>query len=92
MMQIIINTTSVYSFQVQRDTVLLEYVFGNDTETRRNMNETQFVVNTTDANGTIIPNLNITFYVTLDGSTPDTGTSNTTNSSGHAIYNFLAGC
>ncbi|MCK4714664.1 MAG: hypothetical protein KAT35_03750, partial [Candidatus Aenigmarchaeota archaeon] len=86
------NQTTVQAFTVEKDTVYLDYYSGNNTETRRNSFPTSLLVTATDMNGSLIENLTLNFYVTLDGSTWDSGTANYTNSTGHGRYDFLAGC
>ncbi|MBN2331146.1 MAG: hypothetical protein JXC85_05005, partial [Candidatus Aenigmarchaeota archaeon] len=87
-----VNYTTVQTFTVERDTVLLRYLDGNKTESRRGKNQTTFLVNATDLNGSQILGLNVTFYVMRDISTWDSGAVNSTNGSGIAMYDFLAGC
>ncbi|MEM2262489.1 MAG: Ig-like domain-containing protein, partial [Ignisphaera sp.] len=85
------NSTST-TFTITKDKVGFEDIIGNDTETRRGKTTTLLALRVRDANGTLITNLPITFYVTLDGSIYDSGTTNTTNSSAYANYYFQARC
>ncbi|MEM5855618.1 MAG: Ig-like domain-containing protein, partial [Candidatus Aenigmatarchaeota archaeon] len=85
------NSTST-TFAITKDKVIFEDIIGNGTETRRGKTTTLLALRVRDANGTLVTNLPITFYVTLDGSIYDSGTTNLTNSSAYANYYFQAKC
>ncbi|MCW1309358.1 MAG: hypothetical protein QXP04_01560, partial [Candidatus Nanoarchaeia archaeon] len=86
------TNSTTKTFTITKDKTIFEDVIGNNTETRRGKTTTLLALRVRDANGTLITNLPITFYVTLDGSIYDVGTSNTTNSSAYANYYFQAKC
>jgi hypothetical protein len=86
------NSTSNIPFTITKDTVFLEDIVGNNTETRRGKTTTLLALRVRDKNNTLITNLPVTFYVTLDGSIYDSGTTNSTNESAYANYYFQAKC
>jgi len=85
------NSTST-TFTITKDTIFFEDIIGNGTETRRGKTTTLLALRVRDKNNTLITNLPVTFYVTLDGSIYDSGTTILTNESAYANYYFQARC
>ncbi|MFH8092607.1 MAG: hypothetical protein QXM38_01545, partial [Candidatus Aenigmatarchaeota archaeon] len=85
------NSTST-TFAITKDKVIFEDIIGNSTETRRGKTSTLLAIRARDANGTLVTNLPLTFFVTLDGTIYDSGYSTTTNASAYANYYFQASC
>jgi hypothetical protein len=85
------NSTST-TFAITKDIIFFEDIIGNGTETRRGKTTTLLALRVRDKNNTLITNLPVTFYVTLDGSIFDSGTTNSTNESAYANYYFQAKC
>ncbi|MBU2562580.1 MAG: hypothetical protein KKF68_02885, partial [Nanoarchaeota archaeon] len=81
-------------FTIERDDILFEYVAGNNTVANRSENQLDtLIVRIKDTdNNTYINGTNATFTVTIDGSTPDSGTANTSNTSGDISYFFNPIC
>ncbi|MEM5878331.1 MAG: hypothetical protein QXF12_05625, partial [Candidatus Aenigmatarchaeota archaeon] len=86
-----INSTQAL-FTITKDKIIFENVVGNNTETRRGKTSTLLALRTRDLNGTLVNNLPLTFYVTLDGSIYDAGYTTSTNASAYANYYFQASC
>jgi len=91
------NATDVITknnFTVTEDTLEFRNITGNHSVANRSNDlraPLSVVVFDTD-NGTFVGNLNVTFSVTTDGASFDSGFKNTTNGSGFVQYNFDPGC
>ena len=87
------NTTSLLTLNITKDRVLFDAFFGNNSVANRRGNQTNHLyVRATDENGTVIPDLSLTMFVTLDSNLYDPGTVNTTNGTGVANFHFDPTC
>jgi len=82
------------NFTVTKDTLRYENVSGNNSIANRSGSGVDVLsvrVFDTD-NQTYVGNLNVTFSVTTDGSSFDSGFKNTTNTTGFVTYNMFSVC
>ncbi|MCK5333302.1 MAG: hypothetical protein KAJ24_02230, partial [Candidatus Aenigmarchaeota archaeon] len=90
------NTSSVSGPNMTADTVTIEYIFGNGSTVNRQGTDTTLLivqVNDTHKQGAPIAlGADATFWITDNGATYDSGTLNTTNSSGYVNYYFDPDC
>jgi hypothetical protein len=90
------TTNETNPFTIQRNDIVVEYVYGNNSIANRSgiqMDTLILRINDTDNRTYVGSGLNITFYVTKDSGTDwDSGTINQTNSSGFATYYFNPIC
>ena len=89
-----LNTSEFIGPIINRSQVSITLVTGNNTvQNRSGYNLTTFTVLVNDTeNGTVVNNGNVTFWVTVDGSSFDSGFTNITDSTGHATYGFNSTC
>ncbi|MFH1473362.1 MAG: hypothetical protein ABIE55_00555, partial [Candidatus Aenigmatarchaeota archaeon] len=87
------NMTSPQSFTVTKDTVILEYIEGNNTIANRSGSQTQNLsIRLSDGNGTYLTDFNMTYYVETNSFEYDSGNNVTSDSSGYANYSFEPTC
>ena len=89
------NTTTSYSFNIDKDDVIFEHIIGNNTITNRSGTQSNFLslkIYDTDNETYLISGENITFSVMRDSITWGTGITNITNSSGATNFTFDPTC
>ncbi|MFC2143647.1 hypothetical protein ACFLQN_04590, partial [Candidatus Aenigmatarchaeota archaeon] len=89
-----LNTTTVSGPTIQASQVEVIYLLGNLSQVNRsggNQTHLQVTVNDTE-NGSLVIGANVTFWVTTDGSTYDSGLTNTTIIGGVVSYWFNPNC
>ena len=81
------------NFTISKDYVSFEDIYGENSTANRTSNHLDpLLVRVRDQNQSYVSSLNITFKITRDGTSYDTGTINSTNETGTAILQFNPGC
>src|SRR3989339_711158 len=92
---LISSETTARTFQIEKDDILFENIFGNNTIANRTGNQTDlfiFRVKDLDNGNYFDSGKNVTFKTTFDTVNYDTGIINQTNSSGYVSYYFNPVC
>jgi hypothetical protein len=93
----VFNTSNVSAPYITKDSVTIEYVYGNNSTAQRSGNQKDLLIlkifdnNSQKYVGLEIPNATGRTFVTVNGTDFDLGTENTTNSSGYLNIYFDAG-
>ncbi len=92
----VFNTSNVSAPSITKDNVTIYYEYGNNSTANRNMSQTDLLIvrifdnNSQKYVGSQIPNATGRIFVTTNGNDFDSGTQNTTNSSGYLNIYFDA--
>ncbi|MBI4182080.1 MAG: hypothetical protein HY520_03885, partial [Candidatus Aenigmarchaeota archaeon] len=87
------SNSSELSFTVTKENTNFDLYFGNRSVANRTASETDLLtVRVMDKNGSIAGLLNVTFSITTDGKSYDSGFKNETNATGQANYYFNPSC
>ncbi|MCK5373409.1 MAG: hypothetical protein KAJ20_03660, partial [Candidatus Aenigmarchaeota archaeon] len=89
------NTTAEHNFDIAKEKVNVEYIYGNSSIANRSESQTNLLIfRMQDENGTYLSDFGTKFYVTTDGSNPysDETFTNTTNSTGYTHLSFNPTC
>ncbi|MCH8003655.1 MAG: hypothetical protein IH934_03400 [Nanoarchaeota archaeon] len=89
-------TTTARSFTIEKNDIEFVNISGNNSIANRLSNQTDLLtvrINDTDNSSYVDADVNVSFFVKLDGTNFDSGEINiTTNATGHASYDFNATC
>ncbi len=88
-----VNTTDFHGPMGQRHSVSVEHIQGNETSVNRS-EETYFevaVIDEEEGFHEVGENVSLSFWVTEDGESWDSGNQSLTNETGHGTYNFSPG-
>ena len=89
------TTNATQTFNIEEDDISVLYTLGNNTIANRSGTQTDLLIiqlNDTDNMTLVGADANVTFYVKYNTVTFDSGTTNTTNSTGYVIYYFDPTC